>query len=75
MRHKVASNLNRKLATFFICKYKPRKEIKNMTPEERIQKSEQRIRAEKQKIAEAKKEANQFVGMQKTIKNTLWVDW
>lgn len=31
-----------------------------MTPEERIQKSEQIIRAEKKKIAEAKKEANQI---------------
>ena len=31
-----------------------------MTPEEKIQKSEQRIRAEKQKIAEARKEANQI---------------
>ena len=31
-----------------------------MTPEEKIQKAEQRIRAEKQKIAEAKKEANQI---------------
>lgn len=31
-----------------------------MTPEEKIQKSEQRIRAEKQKIAEAKKEASRI---------------
>ncbi|MCQ2081770.1 MAG: hypothetical protein MJZ11_08925 [Lachnospiraceae bacterium] len=31
-----------------------------MTPEEIIQKSEQRIRAEKQKIAEAKKEAGRI---------------
>ena len=57
MRQKVASDLNRKLATFFICKYKSRKEIRNMTTEEEIKKAEQEVNRAKKKLAEAKRKA------------------
>lgn len=57
MRQKVASDLNRKLATFFICKYKSRKEFNEMTTEEEIKKAEQEVNRAKKKLAEAKRKA------------------